>query len=154
MICVVNHVVTTLESTFSFPSGWFMFDRNILLIFPCMTWAYSPRLFLSALSVKSAAVVACKVHRLAIRTSVRCGRPCFPEQMHWDALGCEVANTDLETSTSSLHWIAASNTARRICWHGCSMSIESKSGRIYPQKTILCFMCDFACQAKVNTWNN
>lgn len=52
------------------------------------------------LTVVPAAVVACKVSRLAIRTPVWSKCACFSEQMHW----IESPNTDSEIPTSDFQW--------------------------------------------------
>lgn len=94
------------------------------------------------LSAKLAAVDACEVHRLAVQTLICCGRPCFPEQMHWDAFRWEVANTESEMWTSNLQRIAASNTASQSCWHGCSTLLSQKMGEFTPkrQSCVLCML--------------
>ena len=65
---------------------------------------------------KSAAVVACEVHRPSIQTSVYCRRPCFPEQMHWDTFKLEVRNTDFWLAMDCSICTSLSQTVWYLSW--------------------------------------
>lgn len=75
---------------FHFLFSWFLLDR------PLCKNAVQADSYLNSASIKSAAVAACGVQRLAVQTSVCCRRPVFPSRC---AEILKVRNTNLDTWT-------------------------------------------------------